>query len=416
MSTGESSGAPLSPAQIAELLGATDDMGFRAAWNAMSPFTRELYPAGYARYARVKANGSDRLEHAAQHRLIDWASLQGIPPPFAWLQQHWLSWHPTLLAGRGGIGKSLLIQQVGTALSCGLPTWCPAVDPVRVLYWACEDDTDQLWRRQEAICASLSITKAELDRFHVDPRYGMENTLMSSEYGKPMWTMQVETLRQQLNDFRIDVLCLDNLGHTFGANENDRHHVTQFLNGIAGLVEGRRFCPIFLGHPSKAMNSEYSGSTAWENAVRMRWYLDDKLPDQTADPNDKPDQDYRFLSKRKTNYTRLDYVEFKFESGVLVPQQQESGDPGIIRYLRAKRAKTVVTNAVKQLAEVGIYGNDSFGRIHLPKVILENKLGESITKAELAEAMRELVLEKELIHVEILNASRHRISVLKLKG
>ena len=42
---------------------------------------------------------------------------------FSWLLEHWLSWHPTLLAGRGGVGKSLLAQQLATALAIGRPLW-----------------------------------------------------------------------------------------------------------------------------------------------------------------------------------------------------------------------------------------------------------------------------------------------------
>src|SRR3990167_11538344 len=150
-------------------------------------------------------------EHVPQHNYLHWNALDGLePPPFDWLLDHWLSWHPTLLAGRGGIGKSLLVQQLGTALACGLPTWCVAAAPVNVLYWACEDDHDQLWRRQAKICAGLNVNMASLSRFRVDARHGMENTLLSTEFGRPMWTGQIEILREQVNDLKTNVLLLDN--------------------------------------------------------------------------------------------------------------------------------------------------------------------------------------------------------------
>jgi len=340
----------------------------------------------------------DRVDdHKPRHNYLQWAALDGLePPPFNWLLDHWLSWHPTLLAGRGGIGKSLLVQQLGTALACGLPTWCAAVDPVSVLYFACEDDHDQLWRREAAICKQIGIGLSALKDFHVDARYGMENTLLTTEFGRPMWTPQLELLREQVGDWRADILILDNLGHTFGANENVRHDVTLFLNGIAGLVTDRPFCPILLGHPSKAPNSEYSGSTAWENAVRMRWYLDDKLPDAHADPEATPDPDYRVLAKRKTNYTRMDYVQFRFNEGVLVPELQEQGEPGLMATLRKRKARATILSAISRLAEVKLYGNNTSGRYYLPHLILENKLGEGCTKTELADAMRELVMSKNI--------------------
>ena len=355
-------------------------------------------------------------EHVPRHNYLHWSALDGLPvPPFDWLLEHWLSWHPTLLAGRGGIGKSLLIQRLGTELACGLPTWCAAVAPVRVLYWACEDDHNQLWRRQDAICKALGIGFPALANFHVDARHGLENTLLSSEFGRPLWTGQIELLREQVNDLKADILILDNLGHTFGANENVRHDVTLFVNGIVGLVDDRPFCPILLGHPSKSPNSEYSGSTAWENAVRMRWYLDDKLPDHGQDNSSEPDPDYRVLAKRKFNYTRADYVQFRFLDGVLAPQEIEQGEPGLMQNLRKRKARNVIAAALPKLAEVEIFCNDAPGRNYLPTIILDNRMGEGCSKAELTEAMRAMILAKELTrNIVGKNAARKAIHGLQI--
>lgn len=355
-------------------------------------------------------------DHKPRHNYLHWAALDGLePPPFDWLLEHWLSWHPTLLAGRGGIGKSLLVQQLGTALALGFATWCTASAPVKVLYWACEDDHDQLWRRQAKICAHYGIGMSSLrDNFRVDARYGFENTLLSTEFGRPLWTGQIELLREQVNDLKTDVLILDNLGHTFGGNENVRHDVTLFINGIAGLVQDRPFCPVFLGHPSKSANSEYSGSTAWENAVRMRWYLDDKMPDQRSESEGDPDQDFRVLAKRKFNYTRRDYVQLRFGDGVLVPEQLENSSPGLMQHLRKRKARTVILSAIRKLTAVRIFGGNQPGRNYLPHLIIENKLSEDCTKAELSEAMRAMILAQEIEMSDLgKNAARHRIYALK---
>lgn len=346
--------------------------------------------------------------------LIDWAALTGDPPPFSWIMEHWLSWHTTLLAGRGGIGKSLLIQQIATQLATGNKTWCAAGEPLRVLYWACEDDKDQLWRRQTAICKQMRIPFTELSNLCVDARSGLENTLLSSEYGKPMWTPQIEFLRQQVNDLHIDVLALDNLGHTFGANENNRHDVTMFLNGISGLIVGRPFCPVVLGHPSKAPDSQFSGSTAWENAVRMRWYLDDKMPDSKADEDATPDPDYRVLSKKKANYTVKDFVTFHFSEGTLVSDIQHVGDPGIVASLRRRKAKSVIATAIKNLAAKEVWLSDYIGRNYLPSVVLQYKLADGLTKAELADAMRAMILSGELTR-EVVGKNAARKPVMGLK-
>lgn len=417
------------------------DADFVRKWRGMSDFEKIEYSAADVqffdeRYANLqgepiikqgmplpkRANGhSDPFdpgevpqEGAPTSNLIDWPALTGEPPPFAWIIDHWLSWHPTLLAGRGGIGKSLLVQQLLTSLACGLPTWGAASEPLNVLYWACEDDVDQLWRRQTAICKQLKIPFSDLGRMHVDARSGLENTLLATDFGKPSWTAKIELLRQQVNDLNIEVLALDNLGHTFGGNENNRHDVTVFLNGIAGLVTGRKFCPILLGHPSKAIGSDYSGSTAWENAVRMRWYLDDKMPDAKPDEDAPPDRDYRVLAKRKANYTVKDYVGMRFQDGVLVADIQHESDPGLMATLRKRKAKSIIVAAITKLAAVETWCNDSLGRNYLPTVLLQNKLADGLTKAELADAMRAMILSGELTRDVVgKNAGRKPIYGLK---
>ena len=115
------------------------------------------------------------------------------------------------------MGKFWWVKQLGTGLACGMATWCPAAPPVKVLYWACEDDHDQLWRRQAKICAGLGVEFSALDNFKVDARHGMENTLLSTEFGRPLWTGQIELLHQQVNDLGTEVLIIDNIGHPFGA-------------------------------------------------------------------------------------------------------------------------------------------------------------------------------------------------------
>lgn len=406
----------------ADVLSIADNFQFCEAWGALSDGERhEAGPDGFRRYRKLrptsgarpeKGNGEDHdpvleaevsvgeaASHAPPHQIIHWLDHDGQEPPaFPWLMDHWLSWHPTLLAGRGGIGKSLLVQQLGTALSAGLPTWCAAAPRVKVLYWACEDDTDQLLRRQFAICKQMNIPFAALGNFFVDARYGLENTLLSTEFGRPMWTAQIEVLRQQVNDLGVDVLFLDNIGHTFGANENVRHDVTLFLNAMAGLVTGRPFCPVVLGHPSKLAGSEYSGSTAWENAVRMRWYLDDKMPDAQGDPDSPPDPDYRVLAKRKTNYTKLDYVEFRFNEGALLPVVPEIVEPGLMSSLQKQKATRIILGAIKRMAEMGTRCTDANNSPqYLPKLVMEYKLNEGCTKREMAEAMRDALLAQKIV-------------------
>jgi hypothetical protein len=146
-----------------------------------------------------------------------------------------------------------------------------------------------------------------------------------------------------------------------------------------------------LGHISKSPTSEYSGSTAWENAARMRWYLADKLPDE-GDTEPAEPTDRRFLCKRKTNYSAQDYIEFEFDSGILAVKEQASGGASMAG-LRVLRAKSVVLAAMRKLATMGVFCGDTKGPNYLPSKITEMSLAEGLTKSELQAGMNSLMLE-----------------------
>lgn len=338
-----------------------------------------------------RSDGVPKTGSPSRH-IVDWVSLAQLEPPeFEWILDDWLSWHPTLLSGRGGIGKSLLAQEIATCLAMQKRLFRLPPRPVRVLYWACEDDEAELWRRQRRICAFLGIDIAELqENLIIDARLGLENTLFATEYGRPTWTPLVGELDQQVNDYKVDVLMLDNIGQVFGANENDRHHVTSFANGIIGLVRGRKFCPIFMGHPAKVSGSEYAGNAAWENAVRMRWFLSDRLPDEKASEEESADDSTRYLCKRKANYSGKDYIRFKFENRVLKPAPDDNGDtpPDVVDALRARRDEVVVIEALKRLANMGEHPLPT----KLYTKMAEFRLTEGRPKRDLEDAMRRLMM------------------------
>ena len=85
----------------------------------------------------------------------------------------------------------------------------------------------------------------------IEPRAGKDNTLVSSEFGKLMFAPLMEELRQQAHDYRANAVILDNSAQLFGGNENDRHHVTAFMNNLAGTLQGKAL--MLLAHPARSI-------------------------------------------------------------------------------------------------------------------------------------------------------------------
>jgi RecA-family ATPase len=315
-----------------------------------------------------------------------------------------------LLSGRGSIGKSLLAQQVGTALALGAEFLGPARAPLNVLMWCCEDDHDELWRRQEKICRDFKISVGQLTNLTIDARLGMRNELYAMEYGAGGWTSVYGELQAQIKECNADVLVLDNIGHCYAGGENVRHDVTTFCAGIAGIVPDRPFATILIGHLAKTPGSEYAGSTAWENAVRMRWYMGDKLPDQQQPEEEDPDPTVRFLCKRKANYTALDYLQLNYDQGVFRVQRPNGAGDGspLMSALRAQRAQTIVLNSIERLATQGRHGTDGGGRYYLPKLIMDSGWHEGHTKLELRKAVDRLLGDGKIAIGEVRRDAKNR--------
>lgn len=322
-----------------------------------------------------------------------WLDLSTRKPPVrTWRISHWLTSGPTLLAGRGGIGKTLIAQTIATALALGKRFLDDVHSAETVLFWACEDDHDELWRRQVCINKYFEVDMEDLEgRLIIEPRIGLDNTLFTTSYGAPSWTSLRDELRAQVGDYKSGVVFLDNIGQTFGGKENDRHHVTTFCNGLSGIGDGSTSI-VLMGHPAKASDSEFSGSTAWENAVRMRWLMGATLPEQ--EETDEPeDPNVRYLCKRKTNYTVKDWLKLKYSDGVFSPEQQHDNHFKD-RYGSKNRnedAERCILFALERFKESGMRTTD--GRTspdYLPKKMFEAKLASDYSKKELGEALMRL--------------------------
>lgn len=375
-----------------------------AGWSAARPLPEppemELPPLEAYAEDRAPADSAPPVPPAGgiSGRRMRWLDLDGREPPErTWLVRHWLTYGITLLAGRGGIGKSLIAQTVATALALGRPFVDEIAEPRTVLMWSCEDEHDEIWRRQVAINRLLGCTMADLDgRLIVESRVGAGNAMWVQAFGALQGTAALTEWREQINDYRADVAILDNIAHAFGGVENDRHHVTSFVNGLASATE-RPLATILLGHVAKAQGSEFSGSTAWENAVRMRWLFDVRLPDTKPDDGQEPEPDVRYLAKRKANYSTADWRRFTYDAGVFRPDSASGVSINYAAQSRKDDAKRCVLSALRKITASGLSATASTASPeYLPKTILRMKLGEDYSQRELADALAALLVAGRL--------------------
>ncbi len=223
----------------------------------------------------------------------------------------------TLLTGKGAAGKSLVSQLQATCIAMGLPFLGLEVEQTNALYITCEDDQDELQRRQAAICEGLGITLESLSGklFLLSLQGQLNNELATfTTDGRMSIAPRYEQISAACAEGAIGFLILDNTAHLFTGNENDRHQVASFINLCNRLAIAISGAVVIVGHPNKAGDS-YSGSTAWENQVRSRLFMEIPANEQgeIADP------DLRVMRREKVNYAqRGGELQFRWFKGTFV--------------------------------------------------------------------------------------------------
>ena len=330
------------------------------------------------------------------------AEAQGVPSPREWWVDEWLMPGPTLFAGAGGMGKSLVATMLGASLALGRDYFAKCCIPRTVLMWACEDDRDECLRRVWAAAEALGVPLSALGRLHVVPRVGLDSTLVRFDRGKPTRTTAFDELRRQSDGLGADVVILDNNAHTFGGNFMDRGEVTRFVSELSGMHGGRKVATILLHHVARAEGSEFGDSAAWENSVRMRWWLTDRDPDRARRDIDAQPEDTgaRYLARRKANYSGRDVCRLRFGRGAMVAEQSEDGaiDAGVFRAIRARAAEDAVVESVRQFRALKIHVTEGNKGAYLPKKMTEYKFGRDFSRAELRDAMASALLANRIAH------------------
>lgn len=312
------------------------------------PFARDLDEAVQTYAAKLKGEskpgdpfddlGEAEAEEANEERSRPFpaSELVGEPPERKWIVPDWIvQGAVNSLYGDGGVGKTLLAQQLGAAVSKGAKWLGMPTEKGRVLAILCEDEKDEIHRRHFAIKSSMGFPVGNpFPDLLLWPRVGSENVIVRwGQDGVPVLTDFYRHLIEDVEALSPSLLILDTLADIYGGNEIDRVQVNYFVKTVlGGLIKrqearGEPLSVLLLGHPSvggKGDGRGYSGSTAWNNSVRSRLYL--TKPEEGS-------QDARVLTRGKANYAASGGetdVNLFFADGVLHAEGVEDDDASIL--------------------------------------------------------------------------------------
>lgn len=238
----------------------------------------------------------------------------------------------TLLAGDGGIGKSLLALQLLTACALGKPWLGRGCRPCKAVGIFCEDDRDELQIRLGPILAHYGSSMGDLDDLQIMSRVGEDSLLVhhgdqwSMGEESPLWTR----LQNDVLDFGAELVVLDSLHDFFGGNENSRPQARQFVALLRGLAVRIKGAVVLTSHPSmsgRSLGTGEAGSTAWNNAVRARLYLTSPKVDEGVEA----DANARVLTNKKANYSKRGReIPLVWKEGVFLSAEPDNGILGAI--------------------------------------------------------------------------------------
>lgn len=384
------------------------------------PLPQEITDA-IERGRRIALGGSRESDATPKppRKAIGWRDLHGDPPPLQWLWQDLIpSGHVTTLFGDGGTGKTLLAQQLATIVATGHAHSEPSclgrrVTPGKVVALFCEDDENELWRRQQRINTALSLTMQDLDRFAAFSGYGHDNILVSFDQNIAKALPAFEGLAKTCQQVRPSLIIVDNIADTFGGDEIRRVHVNTFLKTYLGaLAKEHGAAVLLLGHPSNAglaNKTGISGSTAWSNGVRSRLFLRRLGED---DPN--PDPDARMLDLMKANYAPTGtWSRVRYEAGLWV--ETMAAETAVERF-GAGTQRDVLLDVMARLIGAGENlspnsraGNDAIKRL----MRTEEVFALRINREHLARMIDGLLAENR-IEIETYSNNRHQYQRYKI--
>ena len=258
-----------------------------------------------------------------------------VSRPF--ILDNWLpSGRPAILFADGGVGKTWLGLALCTGIACppplGAKAWLhsreitdvgvPAIGEefqrgAPVLFATYEDEMPDIfyrlsairfggtgaqkgdWRNWELSRDMPNLQVLDMVGLGLGPCWGTPEGELTNRRNELL--PAGEALRKVAEDHGAQLVVIDSLAACYASNENERGSVHEFLRSWDEWGRSRDCATLFIAHTNKA--GEFSGSTAWHNAVRTRWHIGyEKIGEKPK--NNQPDlrASVPVLTCEKVNY------------------------------------------------------------------------------------------------------------------
>lgn len=366
----------------------------------------------------------DTVHRVKPIRIRGLDQLVGKPvPPRDWLIDSVLVRRSiSLLAGDGGMGKSLLCLQLQVAAALGLE-WLGIKLPspgMSSFGFYCEDDEDEIHRRLYAICTHYGVSFRDVgDMVRWSCRVGEDNELVvfkgRGDMVKAQKTALYDQLMQEILDQKHQLVIIDTAADAFAGNENIRPQVRSFVNLMRKLTIPNNGGLLLNAHPSKsamADGSGFSGSTAWNGSVRNRLYLTKPRPVISDDDDSDGPTDERVLKVMKSNYSAFGQrIKCTYVNGAFVTKAPPAfGKPQFEKLEDDERVLKAAVHLVKRGTNIAAATNAP-NRLSALAQNVKACRDAKMTPSAIANAQERLLESGKLVTVELGPPSKRRIYI-----
>lgn len=185
----------------------------------------------------------------------------------------------TLLAGRGGAGKSMVSLSLALHAAAGRAWAGRHCAPQNVLLVTFEDPEERVCERLQNIIRACGLPPECLDAIELWDATEDDVPLMVEAAVEGVRCAIETPAMQHLREIALwaegGLLVLDNGSDAFRGNRIDTDQVRTFVRALARLARKHRIAVLLLVHPSKLAaqtggDQMASGSAAWDNSCRSR--------------------------------------------------------------------------------------------------------------------------------------------------
>ncbi|CAG23305.1 AAA family ATPase [Photobacterium profundum] len=228
-----------------------------------------------------------------------------------------------MLTGAGGSGKSFSTIHLAVSVALGLSAFIGYNRPFKptkagkVVVLGGEDFRDDYKRRVRSVltameCNTQSMKNRLVENLHITSLVGDDIRIIAEDRGSAKLTGFVDNIAREVEELGdVRLVILDPMSAFYGAQENDNHSATMFVNAVNRICKATGAAVLMVHHSSKGSAGSARGASGFIDRSRTHISLKTvaQVKEQAKRKKDGPitveDKNTVIVNLEKTNHVKF---------------------------------------------------------------------------------------------------------------